>query len=422
MPTQKLTVSHAFHSPLMDPMLDEFERFAATIRYAAPRIPIVANRTGELVDGPAFDAAYWKDHLRNAVEFAKGMQKLAEYGVDMYLEIGPAPVLVGMGRKCIDAKEAVWTASLRKGRDDWESLLGAAQDLYVAGQQFDWPAFDAAWPRRRMPLPTYPFKRNHFWMEGIRSRFGGAKGTTVHPLLGSPLLSSLATRLYETRMSCDAPKYLRDHAVQGSVVVPGAAYVEQGLALARLHLGDGRHGVEDLTIQRGLFLPAEGYRLVQTAVAPEAGGRTTFDTHSTSPEGEQAAPSWLHHVSGTLVHADTLDHEIPTVTVDPEDFARRTIRSESKDEFYELMRSRNLAYGPNFRVIEGIARTDFEARGNITIPDGVKSELGGYVLHPVIGDAIVQMTAGVIPLEEDGDYTAYTYVPIRFRSVRVYGP
>ena len=126
--TQELRVSHAFHSPLMDPMLDEFEAFAATLTYNRPQIPIVANRTGEIAESMSFDAAYWRDHLRNCVEFEASIQAAAADGIHAFVEIGPTASLLGMGKRCVPDCDAVWAPSLRKGRGDWDTLLASVAD------------------------------------------------------------------------------------------------------------------------------------------------------------------------------------------------------------------------------------------------------------------------------------------------------
>lgn len=420
--TQRLVVSHAFHSPLMDPMLDAFEAFARTLTYGRPTIPLVANRTGSIVQDASLQADYWRDHLRNAVEFARGMESIEQFGVDAYLEAGPAATLVGMGKRCLPDSAAAWVGSLRKGKDDWETILTAARDLYVHGVNFDWHGFDRIWPRRRIQLPNYPFHRTRHWYVGETSRFGGTRGPGVHPLLGSPVETALSSKVYELRLSADSPKYLKDHQVQGAVVVPAAAFVEQGLALAHELFGEGAHAVENLSVQRGLYLPAEGHRLVQVTVGPEANGRATYDVFSTDPNSHQQPPNWEHHVSATLAHASTLPAAAPTQIFDPNRFASRVKVRQTHDEFYGLMTARSLVYGPAFQGVVAPDRSDEDALTALEIPPAITGELEKYLLHPGLGDAMFQMIGGTIPLEENGDHTPYAYIPMRARMVRKHGP
>jgi acyl transferase domain-containing protein len=168
---QRLAVSHAFHSALMDPILDEFEQVAREIEYRTPRIGIVSNLTGRPIDPAAIgNAGYWRAHLREPVQFAAGMNALYEQGNRIFMEIGPAPTLVGMGRRSISDPAVEWLPSLRKDRDDWVTILDTLSALYVKGVAVDWSGFDREYGRRKVALPTYPFERRRFWFEGEVAR------------------------------------------------------------------------------------------------------------------------------------------------------------------------------------------------------------------------------------------------------------
>lgn len=140
---RQLTVSHAFHSPLMEPMLDSFQQAAAGISHQAPKIDLVSNLTGEIATSESnlFDADYWRQHIRQPVRFAQAMNSLAEAGYEHFLEIGPQPTLIGMARQCLPENYGVWLLSLRKGRDDWQQLTGSLSELYVQGANVDWKTF-----------------------------------------------------------------------------------------------------------------------------------------------------------------------------------------------------------------------------------------------------------------------------------------
>ncbi|MDX3187236.1 SDR family NAD(P)-dependent oxidoreductase [Streptomyces sp. MN03-5084-2B] len=159
--TKRLTVSHAFHSPLMDPMLDEFRRVAEGLSYGRPRIPIVSNTTGESVT--EFDAGHWVRHVRGAVRFLDGVRTLEASGVDTFVELGPDGVLTGLAQDCV-TKPAVFVAAQRRDREEPVALRTALAALYVAGVTPDWAAVfgDRA---GLVDLPTYPFQGERFWLE-----------------------------------------------------------------------------------------------------------------------------------------------------------------------------------------------------------------------------------------------------------------
>jgi len=164
--TEPMRVSHAFHSTLMEPMLDAFERFASTIPFKAPRIPMFMNTTGEeLAPGQRPDAAYWRRHARNAVRFQQGLESLHAKGYRHFLEMGPHDVLCQLGKKCLPKGAATWFPSLRRKEDDWQTLLDSAAKLYVAGLEPDWLRFTRDAGFRRLALPAYPFERRRCWPE-----------------------------------------------------------------------------------------------------------------------------------------------------------------------------------------------------------------------------------------------------------------
>ncbi len=410
---QQLTVSHAFHSPLMDPMLDEFEKYAAKLQYKRPQLPIVANRTGK-VTTEAFDAAYWRDHLRNCVEFEASMKAAAEDGVHAFVEVGPTASLLGMGKRCIPDSDAIWAPSLRKGRDDWATILTSVADLHVNGVKIDWSAFEKPWHQERLGLPYHPQHKSFHWLfdHPERIQFGGCRGAMVHPLLGSSLVTSLDTKLFENRIRSETPRFLKDHEVQGSVVVPAAAYLEQGLAAAQQVFGTGAHAIEDVAIRSAMYLVPHGGRVVQMAISPPIAGRVSFDTFSADALTEDS-PKWEHHAAGNIVQVEEARSAAPESPFDQKSFAAEVVDSKDRTEYYDLMAERGLNYGESFQVLGSLARASTSALAQVQLPLSVVDQLDSYQLHPALGDALMQAVAGVVPLEEDGSFSPSTYMPIR---------
>ncbi|MEL7039415.1 MAG: beta-ketoacyl synthase N-terminal-like domain-containing protein, partial [Cyanobacteria bacterium J06592_8] len=163
--TKQLTVSHAFHSPLMEPILAEFECIAQQIDYSPPNIKLISNVTGKLATDEVTTPEYWCSHIREAVQFAPSMNTLERMGIGIFVEVGPKPILLGMGRQCFSEHEGSWLPSLRPDRDDWQQLLTSLAELYVQGVPVDWLSFDGDYSRRREHLPTYPFQRQRYWVE-----------------------------------------------------------------------------------------------------------------------------------------------------------------------------------------------------------------------------------------------------------------
>ncbi|MBL8100976.1 MAG: amino acid adenylation domain-containing protein, partial [Anaerolineales bacterium] len=170
--SKPLTVSHAFHSPLMDSILDKFESFARRIHFTNPQVPLISNITGEVLSQIP-DAAYWRNHIRAEVKFSAGMQALANSGIDTFIEIGPSPVLLGMGKYCLPDSKAAWLPSLRQNQDEWQVILDSLGKLYVQGAEINWREFDHGYIRHRVVLPTYPFDRQHYWLEPVATTHRG---------------------------------------------------------------------------------------------------------------------------------------------------------------------------------------------------------------------------------------------------------
>ncbi|MBG1258279.1 type I polyketide synthase [Nostoc sp. BAE] len=167
--TKKLQVSHAFHSPLMEPMLGEFEQVAKNITYSSPKISLISNLTGQPISDEMATPEYWCNHVRQPVRFADSMEALYQRGYKIFVEIGPKPILMGMGRYCLPEGEGTWLPSLRTGREDWQQILDSLAALYISGAIIDWNGFDRDYARRQVVLPNYPFQRQRYWFEAVKN-------------------------------------------------------------------------------------------------------------------------------------------------------------------------------------------------------------------------------------------------------------
>ncbi len=204
---QRLKTSQAFHSSLVEPALGEFESFAAGFAYRPAERTLISNLTGRpLAPGEILDAAYWRRQAREPVRFAPGVQALAGMGIEVLLELGPHPVLLGMaGRSWPEPSVTpALVPSLRRGRGEMEQLTEAVAALYVRGLTPDFAAWDRPWPRRRPVLPTYPFQRQRYWVEEVRIEKVGVEEIEAAP--ASPTApepgsrpAAVADLLYEVR-------------------------------------------------------------------------------------------------------------------------------------------------------------------------------------------------------------------------------
>src|SRR6185436_10122803 len=230
-----LPVSHAFHSPLIEPMLDAFEAVAGTVRYQAPRIPVVSNVTGQVATGADLvTPAYWRRHARGAVQYARSVATLNELRVGICLELGPKPTLSALGqRNSSESGESAsareWLPSLRP-QSEWATLVETVARLWIGGVPIDWTAFDRPYQRTKLALPTYPFQRQRYWIDGSRTSSSPA---STYPLLGEALSTALADKLFESRIDTAKVPYLVDHRVHEAVVFPAVGYIALSMIAGR---------------------------------------------------------------------------------------------------------------------------------------------------------------------------------------------
>jgi len=403
-----LTVSHAFHSPLMDPILDEFAAVAASVAFAEPQITLISNVSGEAAGPEVQTAVYWRSHVRAPVRFADAMHSLHAEGVDLFLECGPQPTLSGMGQRCLPDGAATFVPSLRPGTADAEQIVHSLGQLYVAGASVNWAAFQPG--GRRVPLPTYPFQRQRYWVALPKVRRAQPKNA-LHPLLHEPMPSPLlADTVYVSRLATDAPAYLDDHRVFGVPLFPGTGYLEVALAAAQLTLGADGVTLADVQIQEAMVVPEEGERLVQTAVSPLQDNRAAVRIFS-----QDEAGSWQQHVTAV---AEIISP--PQPAAEPLAAVRaRCPESVSGAEYYQKLAEVGLDYGPAFRGIQTIQRRDGEALAEVALPSDTANR--GYALHPALLDACFQVIGAALPGFADGA-TANVYVPVGVARFHVWQP
>jgi len=187
--TKLLPVPDGFHSPLMEPMLAEFEAVASEITYNKPVLKLVSNITGKVVNNSIATANYWINHVRQPVRFAQSMETLYQEGYEIFLEIGPKPILLGMGRQCLP-NYGIWLSSLKSGQEDWLQILQSLAELYVRGFEVNWLEFYKDYTHSKVVLPTYPFQRQRYWIETKNSLSQANIKDKLYQLEWKPLLDT----------------------------------------------------------------------------------------------------------------------------------------------------------------------------------------------------------------------------------------
>lgn len=404
--SNRLTVSHAFHSPLLDPMLDPFESFAAKFKYRAPRMPLISNLTGAPFDaGKAPDAAYWRDHARGAVRFADCVAAVEAAGADILVEVGPNPALLGLAARA--RPEAKWLSvpTLRRGQDDAETTLRAVSEVYTAGVDVDWTAVYNDRGGRLIAAPTYPFQRERYWFdEPQKSRVNQAD--LIHPLLGEVQMVPPPGHSFLNSVSATNPPYLVDHSVLGHVIFPATGYLEMGLAAAGAVSRAKSVVIKDLRIDAPLTLPDQEVRAVHTEMAHQENGGFNL-TIREIPEDTRAEWKNLAHM---VVSEESFEASVALPTV----AEARNVCHETADidQRYSELVERGLQYGPAFRGLTSLKRGDGIALGTIDLSETL-TDIDSYRLHPALLDSAFHAISSIVKEE----YNKLLYLPIGIDAI-----
>ncbi|QFZ21584.1 type I polyketide synthase [Saccharothrix syringae] len=376
--TKRLRVSHAFHSPLMEPMLEDFRAVVSGIAFQAPQTALVSTVTGRPAGEEIAAADYWVRHVRQAVRFHDGVTALAQQGVTRFLEVGPDGVLTGMADV-----DGVRVATQRRDRDEVVTLTTAVAQAFAHGVAVDWAAFFAGRGARRVDLPTYAFQHRRYWLEsagpaGDAGSFGLLPGG--HPMLSAVVETPTTGGVVLTgRLAHNTHGWLADHAVHGTVLVPGTGLVELAV-----RAGDqvGCDLLEELTLEAPLLLPEQGALALRvTAEGPDASGRRALAIHS-RPEGAHPDEEWTRHASGLLGTAG--DGEPERLAAWPPEGAEAV----DLDGFYERLADAGYGYGEVFRGLRSLwKRGEGELFASAALPEAAHADAARFGLHPALLDA-----------------------------------
>ena len=270
--TKPLKVSQGFHSPLMNPILEEFRSIAEEINFSPLMIPLVSNVTGTILEtGTLLDADYWCQHLRETVKFAEGIQSLETVGIDIFLEVGSHPTLSALAQKTVSQEKAISLFSLHRDREDWKQLLDTFAQLYLNGVPINWEGFDAPYFRQKLILPTYPFAKTPYWLETTANsrRF------------------NLKTLQLEIEISPEEFESISE--------LPFSAYQEIAEEAGSLFFPNQSYQIQDLVIKTPLSFNNASSKIVQITVIPET---ETIANWELSSDGKNYR---LIHASGRLI-------------------------------------------------------------------------------------------------------------------------
>ncbi|MFS8098601.1 alpha/beta fold hydrolase [Lentzea alba] len=386
---KRLAVSHAFHSPLLAPMLNDFEKYAAGINYQAPTTTLVSNVTAEVVPDNMVDASYLREHALRPVRFADSVATAIGLGCQVLIEIGPSPHLIGMVQDHLGDAGPRLVPSLRRGRGDWRTLLRALGEVVTAGANVDWNAFDAPFARRRISLPTYPFERKRHWFTPTSRDTVPPPAATDRTLIGMRLSSPLPIEQFHAELSTEVHPALAD-CVSGDTTIVNAGFFLEAVVQATQQLhGTSSVVVTNFVVPQAILVPQDGRLTTQLVITPEpTGGAFTYCSRKND--------EWTTHAQGSYILEGPRRHDLRSAEIDT--IIGRCPDTISGQAFYRGLWRRHVQLGPSAQWLSRAVRRDGEVLAWLRKADDTELQ-NGYLLHPGIVDTAFQSVFACMPTE-----------------------
>ncbi|CDQ45034.1 type I polyketide synthase [Mycolicibacterium neoaurum] len=399
-----LAVQVPYHTHYMDAVRADLLDSLAGLSADPARLPLYSTVTGELLDGYDAGAAYWWQNTRATVLFEPALRRMLDDGYTHFVELGPHPVLAASILETAGAQRVSVMSAQRREHDDLRTLLTCLGALHNAGHEVAW---DRVYPGNRVQvagLPHYPWQTKRYWYDNYEVD-EALFYTPVHPLLGQPVRGVHPT--WEVEISTAAHGFLEGHRIQGSVVVPGAVYVEMAMAAARQTYGS-EHSVENLVLHRAVLLDDRCDPIIRTTLNQDD-GTVEFASFTATGDGDL---KWAITATAELGTCPTVAHARPAGT--------GPSSSMDGDRFYQGTQAIGFDYGGAFRSVTAVRAGHDWATAQLRVPAEIADELGDYRFHPALIDGAFQTLFGA-PFsgqEENED----PYLPTRIRRCAVYGP
>lgn len=409
---QSLQGKVAAHSPLMQPVVEGLDRIVHSLKYSEPHTPIVSSVTGTWIDSEICSGSYWLRHILKPVRFTQGMETLASSEFDVFLEIGPSPTLLSLGRAAVTS-EAAWLPSLRQGRDDWRQMLGSLASLYVCGAEVDWQGFDRPYARRRITGPSYPFARESYWLKPSRpATIADASGIPddTHVFLTNKTQDDDEAIVFETVFT-PGLSVLDHHRIFDIVVVPGACHLSMIMAAAS---SVGLASLRDIYFPQALILENDDTPRVRLKLQSQLPDQYSIEIQSSPAEEDYRTT----HAVGKM---ESTGPQTAPAALPLDEIRARCVDRMTADQFFGPLRDAGYHLGPNYRWIEQIWRGQSESLCSLRLPE--ESETG-FNPHPGLVDSCFQVMSlsyaggGVSGLKPGDDI----YVPISVEQATIFSP
>lgn len=401
---RRLDLDYAFHSPAMNPIKDQVIADLSHIRAQPTSVPFYSTVVGDVLAGERLDSHYWWQNIRCPVLFHSALDALVAHGNNLFVEIGPHPILRGYVSDVLTQREVlgqIVPTLLRK--DDSPQLVDrAAAKLMIAGVQPDWqqhfPVVGAF-----IALPNYAWQREQFILPVSPESGGALQRQRVHPLLGYPLADRALT--WENRLDTQLFPTLADHKVGDAVLFPGAGFTELAMAVAQVEQPGDFVDIEELEIHNPLILSSEGSKKVRVQLDP-ADGTLTITSRSLAQREE-----WVTHVVARLpgeARGVLLGGRAPALPTRAADFTR--------EQHLALTQAVGLNYGPAYQSVESVWVDGTSVIAQLRVPTVIEAELPGLHLHPALLDGAFQLITELL-VDQAADNQGLAFIPVKLGRI-----
>ncbi|MCB2262545.1 MAG: type I polyketide synthase [Candidatus Thiosymbion ectosymbiont of Robbea hypermnestra] len=399
-----LQVEVAYHSHIMDGLKDEFREVLSTLQPRAPAVPLYSTVLGRRVEESACDGEYWCNNIRQPVLFARSIENLIDDGHRLFLEVGPHPVLSTSIKECLIHRKVRGTviASLHREKPERATLREALGNLYTANTPIDFKGLYGAGNYVRLPI--YPWQRETYWSESEASIRDRLSDPEQHPLLGQRLTAPTSNNLlsWESVLNNNFLPYLPDHHIEGLVILPGAAYMEIGLAIHKAVYEKEACALEGIRLHRALAVETTDEPVFHVNYDEET---REYAVHSRSRDDKS---NWTLHATGSISTLRIGDAD----RIDPDEIKARCHVSMDSETLYARLYQIGLQYGSYFRGIRRLWKGKNETLARIEGHEALTTGDGDYRLHPTLLDACFQSLIALL------DDNTVPYVPVSIRQLR----
>lgn len=372
---RELQVEVAYHSPTMDPLFDETIECLKALAPTTPHTPLYSTVSGLPVEESNYNNYYWFDNIRKPVKFMQAIDRIIDDGYNIFVEIGPHPVLSQNIKQCITDKgiDASVVSSLNRKIAEQQSMMEGYSDFYIAGGEIDYYGLYAK--GKFVKFPSYPWQRTKQWLES-ESSVNYRLAPSLHPLLQQKVNQPNTT--FESRINANYQNYVYDHKLKDLVVLPAAGYVEMALAAAKIHLEYESCILENLSFKQALLIDLDDEPRVQVDVDEQTLEYKIYSSTDKNPK------KWVLNSQGEFSQFATSS----LVVFDKNSLEQRCTQTLTPQAFYEMLTERGQNYGPFFQGVTELKYNEEEFFSKVEIDDSL--ELEDYLLHPCILDSAFQ--------------------------------